>query len=244
MNTMQHGWDGVRLPGIRGKTFTCTVTGTTPITDTLHRVHLRGPELLQAIGNHPTMWASFWFRNNGRAHQRAFTLINAQPSEGTFDIDVHLHGGTTGEWARGVVPGASIDVRLQGTGFAGPRASTTHMHLVGDAASIPAISSILDAFPHLPATLWLEQQEDSEVDIPLHTRTHDEVVRITRGDGTPLVAAVQVGLSRRRSDGGLKNEWFWLACEASANRALMVRLRAEFGVPRSSIAAMAYWKAE
>ena len=29
-----------------GETFTCTVTGTTPITDSFHRVHMHGPELL------------------------------------------------------------------------------------------------------------------------------------------------------------------------------------------------------
>ena len=244
MNTVQHGRDKVVSRGIPKKIFTCTVTGATPITDTFHRVHLHGPDLLQAIGSHPTMWARFWFRKNARAHQRAFTLINAQPSEGTLDIDVHVHGGTAGEWARNATPGSSIDATLQGTGFAAPRASTTHMHLIGDAASIPAIRSILQAFPDLPATLWLEQQNDSEMDIPLHARFHDDVVRIARGDGTPLIAAVQEGLSRRSSAGSLKSEWFWLACEASANRALLVQLRSKFGVPRSNVAAMAYWKAE
>lgn len=169
MKTMQLDVDGMALggsTGLGGKNFTCRVTGTTPITDTFHRVHLQSPELLQVHGSHPTRWARFWFRKDARAHQRAFTLINAHPSEGTFDIDVHLHGGTSGEWARNVMPGDTIDANPQGTGFAAPRASTTHMHLVGDAASIPAIRTILDAIPHLPATLWLEQQDDSEKRIP------------------------------------------------------------------------------
>lgn len=241
---MQLASDGMAWRGSVGKNFICTVTGTTPITNTFHRVHLHSPELLQAVGSHPTMWARFWFLQDTKAHQRAFTLINAQPSEGTFDIDVHLHGGITGEWARTALPGSFIDANPQGTGFAAPRASTTHMHLVGDAASIPAIRSILDAFPHLPASLWLEQQDDSELDIPLHTRTHDAVVRIERGDGTPFSSAVREGLFKRRSERGLENQWFWLGCEASANRTLLVHLRGELGVPLSSIAAMAYWKAQ
>lgn len=240
---MQLGWEGVVLRSMRGKDFTCTVTGSTPITETFHRVHLRGPELLQAIGNHPTMWARFWFLKDARPHQRAFTVVNAQPAEGTFDIDVLVHGGTAGRWSRTATPGTSIVATVQGTGFAAPRASTTHMHLVGDAASIPAIRTILQALPDLPATLWLEQQDDSEANIPLHTGSLHEVVRISRDEGTRFTAAVTEGLSRRQAQGGLQNEWFWLACEASANRALMVHLRGELGVPRSSIAAMAYWKA-
>ncbi len=241
---MERGGKGWAKVPSHTTVFPCTVIGATSISSTFHRVHLRGPELLREVGNHPTMWARFGFRKDDRAHQRAFTLINANPDEGTFDIDVHVHGGAAGTWAKEAVPGTMIDATVQNTGFAPPRASTTHMHLVGDAPSIPAIRTILAAFPDVPATLWLGQQDDSEVTIPLLTRPLDEVVRIPYDDGDAFVCSVRQGLARRQSEGGLQNEWFWLACEASANRALLVHIRGELGVPRSSIAAMAYWKAE
>lgn len=74
-------------------------------------------------------------------------------------------------------------------------------------------------------------------------RPGDDVRRIPRGDGTQLTTAVRDGLALRNAEQGLEHEWFWIACEASANRALLVHLRSEFGVPRSQVAAMAYWKA-
>lgn len=153
--------EGGVLRIMQGTHFTCTVTGSTPVTGAFRRLHLHGPGLLQAIGQHPTMWARFRFITDGRPHQRAFTLINTNPLEGTFDIDVRLHESIAGTWATTAGPGMTVDATLQGTGFAAPRATTTHMHLIGDAASIPAIRTILETFPQIPATLWLEQQDES-----------------------------------------------------------------------------------
>lgn len=240
---MQHGRDVAVSRDVPRETFSCTVLETTAISATFQRVHLHGPELLQAIGNHPTMWARFWFRKDDRTHQRAFTVINVQPAEGTFDIDVYLHGGSTSAWAKMAAPGMAIQSTLQGTGFAPLRVNTSHMHLIGDAASIPAIRTILEAFPKIPATLWLERLNDSETDIPLALRPADDVVRDLRGDGTALIRAVQSGLAVRHAEQGLENAWFWIACEATANRALLVYLRDELNVPRSRVSAMAYWKA-
>ena len=117
------------------------------------------------------------------------------------------------------------------------------MHLVGDAASIPAMRTILDAHQKLPATLWLEHQHESEIHIPLNTRPQDDVVRVLRDDGTQLCSAVRTTLARRNEEGTLANQWFWIACEAGANRALTVHLRRELGIPLSDIASHAYWSA-
>ncbi len=217
--------------------------GVTAITETFLRVHLQSIDLLKVIADHPTLWARFRLGNSGRHHQRAYTIINPQRASGAFDVDVHLHDSATTRWAESTVTGGTIIATVQNTGFAPPRANATHMHLIGDAASIPAMRSILDTIPTLPATLWLEQQRDSEARIPLHTRPGDEVVRVHRGDGTRLTSTVKAGLEQRYASVDPGKEWFWLACEASANRELLVHLRAELGVPRSSVAAMAYWKA-
>ncbi|MGO1488875.1 MAG: siderophore-interacting protein [Arachnia sp.] len=240
---MQRSRSRAMSRGAPRETFDCTVRGTTAISAAFQRVHLHGPGLLQAMGSHPTMWARFWFRKDDRTHQRAFTVINVQPAEGTFDIDVYLHGGSTSAWAKMATPGLRIQSALQGTGFAPLRARTSHMHLIGDAASIPAIRTILEAFPMIPATLWLEQLRDGETAVPLALRPSDDLVRVLRDDGTALTRAVISGLAVRQAEQGLEDEWFWIACEATANRALLVQLRDEFDVPRSRVSAMAYWKA-
>lgn len=239
------GSDGGRgaLPVAGRVDLLCTVTGTTRITDRFQRVHLRSPALLEAVEPHPTMWARFQFSSGSRPHPRAFTIINAHPTEGTFDIDVHLQDGPAARWAEQAVAGQHIHATLQGTGFGKPRANITRMHLVGDAASIPAMRTILDAHPGIPGTLWLEQQHESEIHIPLHTRPQDDVFRVLRGDGTQLISTVQAGLSRHKVSGSLDTEWFWIACEASANRVLTVYLRRDLGIPLSNIASHAYWSA-
>lgn len=229
---------GTSGPGI----FACTVTGSALISDTYCRVHLHSPELLRAIGNHPTMWARFLFSRGLGTHQRAFTVMSADVAQGTFDLDILLHEGPAAMWAISAMAGDTIPATLQGTGFAGPRTTSQHMHLVGDAASVPAMRTILEAFPHIPATLWVEDQDDQLAGIPSLTRDGDILVRVPRGDGTHLTSAVVIGLRERQATQGLVHDWFWLACEASANRALMMILRQDFGIPRSSISAMAYWR--
>lgn len=212
------------------------------MSDVYRRVHLHSPELLRAIGSHPTMWARFLFPAARGNHQRAFTVINADTEAGTFDLDVLLHAGPAAEWATTARAGSSIPATLQGTGFAGPRTTSRYMHLIGDAASVPAVRTILEAFPHIPATLWLEDSGTQLARIPALARDGDSLVRVARGDGTALTASVQAGLWKREGTQGLARDWFWLACEASANRALTMILRRDFGIPRSSISAMAYWR--
>lgn len=223
-------------------TFTCLVTGSALISDIYRRVHLLSPDLLAAIGHHPTMWARFLIPRGLGTHERAFTVINADLVRGTFDLDVLIHESPAARWTASAVAGDTILATLRGTGFAGPRATSKHMHLIGDAASVPAVRTILQAFPRIPATLWMEDQGAQLAGIPSLTRDGDTIVRVPRGDGTRLTAAVESGLRERRATQGLVDDWFWLACEASANRALMMILRRDLGVPRSSISAMAYWR--
>lgn len=234
--------DGVLGDADQGH-FSCLVTGTTEITERFRRVHLCSPGLLATAVLHPTFWARFWFSQGHRSHQRAYTIINAEPSLGTFDIDVHLHEGIGARWAQSTGAGQTVQATLQRKDFAAPRVGVTHMHLVGDASSIPAIRSIVSAFPSTHATLWLEEQHESEASISLNLRPGDDVVRVKRGDGTHLFDAVRDGLAARWSAAEVKQQWFWLACEASANRALVVHLRGDKGIARSHIAAKAYWRA-
>ena len=225
-----------------GEQFRCSVLGTSAVTERFLRVHLRGPDLLRAMVLHPTAWARFQFGDK-RAPQRAYTIINPDLQTGTFDVDLHLHPCATTLSLRAADTGEAIVTTTRASGFSGPRVRASHMHLLGDAASIPAMRTILTAHPQIPATLWLEQQDGSETAIPLDIREGDEVVRVLRGDGTRFTAAVSQSLAHRQASEGLEQDWFWLACESSANRALVVSLRQDLGIRPSSIAAMAYWKA-
>lgn len=154
---MGHGWEGVVLKLFRGRDFTFTVTGAEQVTEDFRRVTVTDGGLLAATGGaHPTMWVRLWFERDGKPHQRGYTLVDPDPDTGTFALEFALHDGTASDWARAARPGDTIDATLQGTRFTLPEPRPARLFLVGDAASLPAVNSLLDALPGTPATIWYE----------------------------------------------------------------------------------------
>ncbi len=117
---MGHGWEGVVLKLMRGKDFRFTVTGSEAVGDRYHRVHFTDGGMLAQTGTHPTMWVRVWFGNAGKPHQRAYTLVDPDPAQGTFSLEFALHPGPACDWARAARPGDTVDATLQGTGFTAP----------------------------------------------------------------------------------------------------------------------------
>ncbi|WP_374927911.1 siderophore-interacting protein [Kytococcus sedentarius] len=247
---MRKGWQGAVLKVYGAKDFQVEVLDVQPVTERFVRVRARGPELLAATEWHPTMWVRLWFTDDhGKPHQRAYTVIDPQP-DGTFSMDVHVHDGPAARALAGAQPGQVLDATLQGSRFTVPEGAVEHLHLVGDAASIPAIRTVLDAMPHTPATVWLEEQEPSESRIPVTERADVDVRRIERGSeaegnlGLVLVEHTTGDWAARAHNGeDLSQHWFWLAPEASACRILSRFLRQEVQVPKERITALAYWRA-
>lgn len=163
------GWEGVVLKLMRGKDFTFTVTGAEDVTEHYRRVYFTDGGLLAAAGEslHPTMWVRVWFEGAGRPHQRAYTLVDPDPEAGTFCFEFALHDGVASAWARGARPGDSIEATVQGTGFTGPVPAPERLLVIGDPASLPAINSLLDAYPQTPATIWFETQHTSDAELPV-----------------------------------------------------------------------------
>lgn len=164
---MGHGWEGVVLKLFRGRDFTFTVTGAEQVTENFRRVHLTDGGLLDATdGAHPTMWVRIWFEHEGKPHQRAYTLVDPDREAGTFSLEFALHDGAASTWARTVQPGDTVDATLQGTGFTLPEPQPARLFVVGDAASLPAVNSLLDAVPETPATIWFEDAHAADEKLP------------------------------------------------------------------------------
>lgn len=238
---MRKGWQGAVLKVYGAKDFQVQVLDVQPVTERFVRLRLRGAELLAATEWHPTMWIRLWFTDDrGKPHQRAYTVIEPQ-SDGTFSMDVHVHDGPAAQALVNATPGQVFDATLQGSGFAAPEGEVKRMHLVGDAASIPAIRTVLEALPTTPATVWLEEQEPSEREIPVTQRVDVDVHRVQRAD-TALTDRVQEAWGSRAAAEDLATDWFWLAPEAAACRALGKHLRKDLGVPKERVTALAYWR--
>ncbi|KRD21150.1 MULTISPECIES: siderophore-interacting protein [unclassified Streptomyces] len=239
------GWEGAVLKLMRAKDFTLTVTGAEDVTGDYRRLHLSDGGLLAATGVHPTLWVRLWFDNAGRPHQRAYTLVDPDPAAGAFGLEFALHDGAASDWARAAVPGDTIEATVQGTGFAPPVPAPSHVLVIGDPASLPAINSLLGegegALGPVPATVWFEGEADG---LPFRTDpARHEIRHVPRRDsGAELVERVRAelpGLLRATPD-----PYVWIACDTHTTRTLSAYLRKELGVPKERVHALGYWRAD
>ncbi|MFZ3473032.1 siderophore-interacting protein [Streptomyces sp. 4.24] len=240
------GWEGVVLKLMRAKDFRFTVTGAERVTEHFRRVRLSDGGLLSAAGQslHPTMWVRLWFTTaEGRPHQRAYTLVDPDPAAGTFALEFALHDGAASTWARRAAPGDTIEATVQGTGFTAPDPAPARLLVIGDPASLPAINSLLEAFPDTPATVWFETHHASDDELPLrvHADRHD-VRRVERraGGGSALAERVRAELPALLGEAG--SAYVWLASDTATTRTLSSWLRKDLAVPKARVNALGYWR--
>ncbi|MFJ3235109.1 siderophore-interacting protein [Streptomyces sp. NPDC086787] len=234
------GWEGAVLKLMRAKDFVLTVTDAEYVTPDYRRVRLTDGGLLAATGVHPTMWVRLWFADGGRPHQRAYTLVDPDPATGTFALEFALHEGRASDWARSVKPGDTIEATVQGTGFEQPDPEPSHLAVIGDPASLPAINSLLDTFGSVPATIWFEGDLDA---LPARTDPARHDIRQTpRQDaGAHLVEQVRAGLPEVLEN--TPDAYVWIACDTATTRTLTSYVRKELGIPRQRVHALGYWRA-
>lgn len=235
---MRRNWEGLVLKALGGRDYRLTVRDHQVVNPYYQRIQVDGGGLLEACDPHPTMWIRLWFDNNGRPHQRAYTVVDPDPDTGRFSLEFSLHDGCAARWVQAAKAGDTIDATVQGSAFSMPDPQPRHLYLVGDPASVPAVNSLLDAAGHIPATVWLEYSHEPERDLPLRTREHHEVTWVPRRDsGQHLVDTVRAGLPTAG------DALYWVACEASSTRAITRHLRRDLGIDKRQLAALGYWKA-
>jgi NADPH-dependent ferric siderophore reductase len=237
---MGHGWEGAVLKLLRAKDFTFTVTGAEQITEHYRRLAFTDGGLLAELGAHPTMWVRLWFDDNGKPHQRAYTIVDPDVASGTFAIEFALHQGIASDWSQSVETGATIQATVYGTGFEPLDPAPERLLIVGDAASLPAVNSLLDAFPETPATIWFETANDDALPYRIAER-HDLRLIPRADDGEALVNRVRGELPDLVKDPA--RTYCWIAAEGRSTRALTAFARKELGIPKDRMHAMAYWRA-
>ncbi|GAA1589471.1 siderophore-interacting protein [Kribbella sancticallisti] len=238
---MGHGWEGVVLKLFRGKDFVFTVTGAEQVTERYRRVHFTDGGLLQAIGVHPTMWVRLWFDNAGKPHQRAYTLVDPDVETGTFSLEFALHDGCASDWSRKAEPGDTIEATLQGTEFEVPDPLPPRLLVIGDPASLPAINSLLEVAPEVPATIWFETSHDSDHGLPLRLDPERHELRTVPREGDQLFAEVKASLPDLIDDPA--NTFVWVACDTTTTRRLTSYLLKELSLPKHRVRALGYWRA-
>lgn len=231
----ERGIEGALVKLWQGGDYTLTVTGRTEITPNFLRLHFTGPELLTERAIHPTMWVRGWFPDGWRAHQRGYTLVNPDPETGTVDIDFAMHDGIATRWARNATVGDTLEVTVLGSDFSIPEPAPAGYVIVGDAASLPAINSLLEAIGDAPAQVFLESAHDNDREIP--TGRADVTWIDRENDGAALVKAVAEAAFDAPDHFG------WVACDNRTTRAVAKVLRDDYKIPRKAVKARAYWAA-
>ncbi|MFI5736301.1 siderophore-interacting protein [Kribbella sp. NPDC051587] len=223
----------------RGKDFEFTVTGGEQVTESYRRVHFSDGGLLAAIGVHPTMWVRLWFDNNGKPHQRAYTLVDPDVEKGTFSMEFALHEGCASDWSLKAQPGDTIEATVQGTGFEIPDPLPGRLLVIGAPVSLPAINSLLAVAPKLPATIWFETMQDGDRELPFRIDPERHEVRNLSSD--ELVDTVKNELPEFIDDP--LGAYVWIACDTRMTRLLSSYVVKELAVPKHRVRALGYWRA-
>lgn len=244
--TLSHGINGAILKLLRAGDFDLQTTAVAEVAGSMVRVGFRCPALFDARVLYPGFWLRLWFPdpgNPGRAHQRGYTVINADPEAGTFDIDflVHEPAGPASTWAQAAEPGEHLVATLYGTAPYAPAPGGRHV-LVGDLSSLPAVRELTATLLRggkdaavsvhlalLPAEAGRERPELDGLEGAEVTWTVDQ------GGGEGLVAAAATDLSRASS--------VWIAGASSRVRTVKSQVRRNTGLAKDDVQALAYWAA-
>ncbi len=233
------GIQGALVKLWRGGDYELTVTGRTQITPNYLRLHFATGNLLAERPVHPTMWVRGWFPDGDKAHQRGYTLVNPDPAAGTTDIDFALHDGLATRWAQDAKPGDTLEVTLLGSSFELPEPAPAGYVLVGDAASLPAINTLLQAIGAAPIQVYLEAGHDDDRDLQVGSGAPGLTVTWVdrKNNGEALVETV------RASAFDASDHFGWVACDNRTTRSVVKVLREDYQIPKKAIKARAYWEA-
>ena len=159
----------------------------------------------------------------------------------TIDFAVG-HGGPATAWAERAKVGDEAGIGGPRGSFIVPTGFAQHL-LVGDEASLPAISRRLEELPNGVKAVAVVEVEDASGEIELTSKADTEVIWVhrngaPRGEGSALTAAaLEAAKSIDPSDA-----YVWVACESAVARALRPQLLEANAFNPKWMKVAAYWR--
>lgn len=173
---------------------------------------------------------------------RHYTMRSVHDGGARFEIDFAVHGhGVASLWAERAEPGHVIGVFHEGEtrSYYAPPADAQLQILVADATGLPGLGRILEGLPASAQALVVAEVA-TEDDILAFTSAASVEYRWLFGTGNGLSASALPDAVAEISSPPAP--WYaWVACEASASRAIRKDLRQRLGSPRDRHHAIGYW---
>jgi NADPH-dependent ferric siderophore reductase len=217
-----------------------TVAAVTGLTPRMRRLTLAGDDLAgfasPAYDDHIKL---FFPVGSGDVAARNITPRRFDAAARTLDVDIALHDGPIGTWARDVAIGASAWI-------GGPRGSTVvpadfdWYLLMGDETALPAIGRRLEELPNGARAIVIAEVAGPGDEQPFTSRAATEITWLHRdGADAGTTTQLQAALARLTLPPG--EGYLWAACEFDAARAIHADLVGR-GAPREWMRVAAYWK--
>lgn len=238
---MPNRFERLYMSATRATVHPMIVTGAIDVTPHYRRLACQSPTLLANQEIFPTLWARIWVPGaGGTARARAFTLVDPDPLTGTFGLEIVVHepSGPGGRWAADPPLGTPLDAAIFGCRDPLPSHVPAGYLLVGDAASLPAINSLLESIPtDVPVSVWFEEANPGDSQLAFRRSENIDINRTTRrGASSGLVAAL------RHAQLDLTGWHAWIATEIKVTADVRKHLQSAAGLKRSSIHAQGYWR--
>lgn len=239
---MVGGWQGAVLRALGAREHAARVTGRELLSPGFLRLHFTSTTLFDQAEALPGSWIRLWFPENTtvgghprqkvREHQRGYTLVNPDPSAGTFSIDFLLHepAGPASAWATNAAIGDELVAQYMGSHAFVPVPDAAGVLIVADPCSIPAANEILDAAAPVgvPIELLIEYARESDRQIPLH------------GPARWFHRDAKNGITDAIDEGDWSGWQIWLMGERATVQAAR-KLLSTNSLPKGLAHAQAYW---
>lgn len=173
---------------------------------------------------------------------RHYTIRSVHSEGRRFDIDFAIHGhGIASSWAERAEPGHVIGIFNEGESrsYYEPPADAEVQILAADLTGLPGLGRIVEGLPSgVRAVVLAEVPEKADI-LPFATAAEVEY-RWLVGTGNGLSdSALPAAVAELAEPDA---PWYaWVACEASASRAIRRELRQRLGSPRNRHHAIGYW---
>lgn len=237
---MGKGISGLILKALGGKDAVVTITAKELIAPEYLLLQATSPTLLDKITWAPGHFLRFWIPDEtapDTLYQRAYTIARCDPVSKSFDFEIALHntGGPGRDWVDNVEIGDEIAVTSMGSQPFHLVPDRKGILLIGDSTSLPTINAILETVPEsCPVELYLEYQNENELQNPLGSHTMLNVHRVHRDDATSLADAID--------DEDWSGWQVWANGEANSLNYVRKRLKETSTLAKHDLHAQAYWQ--